>query len=545
MIGISILIFFFGIIYFPNFVSAHAYIVKSTPYENQSFPTPPSKILIQFDESIQTHFHSIKVFNEFGDRVDIGKDEINKSNHSIIETKLIPDLPLGNYQVKWNVVSSDGHPVQGVISFNVGNIKHKPNNIQNADSYVLPHSSVIGLNWLEYISLLFFIGLLFFCLILSSKKQKMIESILQKYKVILLTLFFFITVSILLSLLIETINYSNQTVLHIFKKSLLMEVIKNTKFGNVWIIQLLILLILGNSLYMANRKENKHSLEWWISSFFLGIFLLLSKAFIGHAAMQNKFIPIVFDFLHLFAGAIWTGGLIGIGILYYKLQNKQIEITEFEAWQVIQRFSYWAGTSVAVLFATGLYGSFKYVPTIHALFNTAYGKVLIAKMILFVIMLLFGMIHFFKSKNINNKIGKTIWIQLSVGVIVLGLSALLTNLPTAIESPGAFQDKKVSKGYSVELTATPNRVGNNTFTVKIKDKKDDPVTSIQQVSITFKSLEMDMGENTVIAKKDSSGKYVIKGIYTNMAGKWKIKVHVLTTSLNSLDCSFKLIVGNK
>jgi copper transport protein len=56
---------------------------------------------------------------------------------------------------------------------------------------------------------------------------------------------------------------------------------------------------------------------------------------------------------------------------------------------------------------------------------------------------------------------------------------------------------------------------------------------------------MDMGENTVLAKKDSSGNYVIKGIYTNMAGKWNIKVHVLTTSLDSLDSSFKFNVGSK
>lgn len=59
----------FGVLLFPSMASAHAYIVKSSPSENEVWKAPPKNVTIQFDEKIQPVNYSIQVFDEDGKRV--------------------------------------------------------------------------------------------------------------------------------------------------------------------------------------------------------------------------------------------------------------------------------------------------------------------------------------------------------------------------------------------------------------------------------------------------------------------------------------------
>ena len=59
----------------------------------------------------------------------------------------------------------------------------------------------------------------------------------------------------------------------------------------------------------------------------------------------------------------------------------------------------------AMIILSGIYGSLAYVPTFHSLLYTNYGKVLIGKILLFLMMLVFGAFHFLKGKK-NGEIKK-------------------------------------------------------------------------------------------------------------------------------------------
>ncbi|KQL40259.1 hypothetical protein AN960_07250 [Bacillus sp. FJAT-25509] len=542
VIGFSFLLLLIAATLFPSLASAHAYIIKSTPSENQVFVNSPQRIQIKFDESVQSAFHSLQVLDESGNRVDLQNGKINKQNHSILEGNLKPNLPDGNYHIAWKVISSDGHSVNGVIPFRVGKVDGS-SAISNKANQSLPNTDVMGTYWIEYMSLLLFVGLLFFCLFVYKSDQKNRMIAFKNSKALLLIFYFGILFSVLFSLFVETKNYANGSWQSIFHKDLLLETIKSTKFGNVWVIQLLLLIVLANSLYMAWKSEQKSSFYWWLSALLVSFFLLISKAFIGHASMQNDFLPILLDSIHLLAVSIWLGGLIGISYLLPKIQKKHEKNENY--WKTTQRYSIWATLSVTLLIGTGIYASLKYVPNFYALLHTTYGKVLCGKVILFVIMLILGFIHFIKGKSSKNKLGKSVWLEISIGIIVLILTSLLTNLPTALESPGPFNDTKQNKGYSISLHATPNIVGKNTFKINIRDKNNKPVSSIQQVTLTFKNTDMNMGTNTTQVKETSSGVYEAQGYFTDMAGHWNVKVHILTNSLDSVDADFKYIVGSK
>nr|MDH3162553.1 copper resistance protein CopC [Bacillus licheniformis] len=102
---------------------AHAYIVQSTPAENQELKKAPEEIKIEFNEAIQNGFHSITVRNSSGERVDSGKTEIDPQNAKIMTVKLKPKLKDDIYSAEWRAVSADGHPVSGTIPFSIGNIQ--------------------------------------------------------------------------------------------------------------------------------------------------------------------------------------------------------------------------------------------------------------------------------------------------------------------------------------------------------------------------------------------------------------------------------------
>src|SRR3954466_5930905 len=86
-------ILYLFLFFYPSLASAHAYIIKSTPSENQILNQAPQKVTIELDEKIQSSFNSIEVFNSAGDRVDQKNGHIDGNNPSIIISDLNDNLP--------------------------------------------------------------------------------------------------------------------------------------------------------------------------------------------------------------------------------------------------------------------------------------------------------------------------------------------------------------------------------------------------------------------------------------------------------------------
>ena len=283
------------------------------------------------------------------------------------------------------------------------------------------------------------------------------------------------------------------------------------------------------------------SLNNWIISLLFLIGLLITKSLTGHAAASIHDIMAVFmNSLHLLTASIWLGTLTSLILLLPRGHR-----TEY--WNSIHRFSFWAIIAVIIILLTGIYGSLAYVPSFQSLLHTNYGQVLIGKILLFLIMLALGSFHYMKGRKRGNKdIRNTVGFELGVGLLVIILAAILTNLPMAISAPAPFnQTKALENGNEVTLQISPNVQGINSFTVDLKNKAGDPVTNIEQVQLTFTSLDMDMDENTTIVPINSPGTFQTKGMYLNMAGEWKVTVHVLTKSLDSYDIDFQPQVGSK
>ena len=63
--------------------SAHAYIVNSSPSENESLDDSPTKATIEYNEKIQSGFAVLNVTNSAGEKVDEGNVTVEGKTISV------------------------------------------------------------------------------------------------------------------------------------------------------------------------------------------------------------------------------------------------------------------------------------------------------------------------------------------------------------------------------------------------------------------------------------------------------------------------------
>ncbi len=532
-------LFIMAIFFHPAFSSAHAYIIKSLPAENQIFQHPPKTVSIEFNEEIQPSFHDLRVFDQNGSRVDNGNQHILKQNHKLLEADLKSNLPPGIYSLKWKAVSSDGHPVDGVVPFQIGDNSSKLQSAKSGTRGYVPGLDLIIIRWLQYLGSAIFVGLLFYSLCVLPKGSLQSAQIAERYKKISDLGFILLCFGTIAAFPMQAVIESGQSWATVWTPAIFKELLTNTLFGAVWILQVIILFWLMNL-----SKLRSHRVYKWFY-FALAASVLAAKAVTSHAyAAANKYIAIFADFLHLLSASVWIGSLIAMVIL---LPLRKSEEGRLFFRGIIHLFFQWGVLAVLTLTATGIYGSFLSIPTLGSLLNTIYGRVLLGKVILFFVMLLFAWVNFSKGRrDVQKGWGTSLRVELGAGLSVLVLAVILTNLPTAMSSPGPVQESKTLKNkQSVSLSIGPNVIGNNTFKILLNDQNGRPQSNIEQVSLTFTFLEKNLEENTINIPETAEGRYETKGMYLNRAGRWKIHVHVLTKSLEDLDADFSIITGSQ
>jgi hypothetical protein len=90
----------------------HAQLVSTSPKDGASLPTA-EEVALTFSEDVNEQFLRVTVTGPDGAEVD-GKPAVDGPR---VTQPLAADLPAGEHEVVFRVVSVDGHPVSGKISF--------------------------------------------------------------------------------------------------------------------------------------------------------------------------------------------------------------------------------------------------------------------------------------------------------------------------------------------------------------------------------------------------------------------------------------------
>jgi methionine-rich copper-binding protein CopC len=100
----------------PFAASAHTHLEKSQPEKDAVLTQAPHEVKLVFSGRIETDYSKIVVTDAAGKRVNQDKMTGSTDEHELA-TELSDDLKPGAYNVKWNVISGDGHRVKGEFGF--------------------------------------------------------------------------------------------------------------------------------------------------------------------------------------------------------------------------------------------------------------------------------------------------------------------------------------------------------------------------------------------------------------------------------------------
>jgi putative copper resistance protein D len=167
----------------------------------------------------------------------------------------------------------------------------------------------------------------------------------------------------------------------------LLTVLNETQFGLVSEIRFALAVMIGVCLAYDRFPPAR-----WLG-LVLSLGLIGAVGWTGHAGStvgETGVLHLAADILHLVAAAIWIGGLVSLVLLFAVTRRERTEASMSFARDATQAFSSMGIAIVAVIFATGIVNTWILVGSWHALIATGYGRLLMLKIALFIVMLLFA-----------------------------------------------------------------------------------------------------------------------------------------------------------
>jgi copper resistance protein D len=215
-------------------------------------------------------------------------------------------------------------------------------------------------------------------------------------------------------------------------------VLFETQFGRVWQLRLCLIAsgfaLVASGLVKVKARSALVPVLWLLS-----VVLLVSLAWISHAAATAHPLGLLGDVLHLCAAGGWIGGLVPL-VIFLTRAHASFSLGETVA-PVLRRFSTLSLSCVSVLVVSGISNSWLLAGSIYALFTTSYGQLLLLKLTFFAILVGFGGRNRFVIKtkllkapsgpDLLSQIRRNVLCEVCLGVAVVVIVACLGVTPPA------------------------------------------------------------------------------------------------------------------
>ena len=400
----------------PASAFAHASLRSESPGFKQRLSASPSRVVLQFDQSVDALPKAIVVLNPKGKNL-AGKPRAVSSRRELVAS--LPKLPKGPYTVRWQALSNDGHIVSGVYTFGVG-VPAPP--VTDAVGAQGPTRTEDIVRWLYFLGLALAVGGIGFRLLvvrrpLAARAQRRFFWVIG------------IGVVVVLESGIAAFLLRGEDALQLpFSRFLygdLSPLANGTRFGQTFVVMELGFAVVAALVYLAWLLE-REALLW--AAFALGLVLVSGLSLSGHSAADpgdSKWSELA-DYVHLVAATLWVGGLVQLAAVVWPAGPELRR-------EAFVRFSRLATGLVALLVAAGTYLSVLRLPHLHDLWTSGYGHVLLLKLGLVCMALAWGAGHHFlavpriEREGVVGTLARTIAGESAVAIAVLLAAAILTD----------------------------------------------------------------------------------------------------------------------
>nr|WP_116189412.1 copper resistance protein CopC [Paenibacillus taihuensis] len=504
----------------PGGASAHAELERTMPEPNAKYQQSPATIELSFNESIEPEVGAIKVLDSKSRPVTDKAPAESKDGQTL--TLPLPKLTEGVYTVSYAVISEDGHPVSGSYVFVIGNVTEGIDAATFDPHKALGHEGhsvstqltinqfiIYAVRAVYYASLLLAAGLMIWPLLARGRGEQL-RQIQKKWELIALQ-------TLLVASLLYIFVHARE-ILKGYPSSEYSKLFLRTTIGHEWM-ELLGLALIG---FIIVRFAPIMKALW-------AAVILAVESFSGHAvAFKPKVSSVLFDFVHLAAASVWVGGLLLLLALWAADRK--------EAGRFAVIFSRAALLSITLLVLTGVGLTLLFLPSLHYLFYTAWGTILLVKTGLVVLVLVVGGLLHLRVRKGELPIPTLLRIDAALMALIIVCAALFTYIsPLPANEPVLYH--KMGDKMHLSLRVTPNKPGDNTFIVKVW--LPDAVGAPKSVQLRLFSLDKtDLGpidvpiksfEDPEITTFDGFVKaaFTAEGPFVPFAGRWQAEIRVM------------------
>ena len=308
---------------FAKEVSAHASLVSVEPRDGSVLASPPKRVELRFSESVVAG--AVTLIDASGKLRD---DATVDAKDEMISVTVPADLPHGTAIVNYRVISLDGHPVAGSVTFSIG----EPSETRPA---ALSHAAVDSMIWLARIGL--YLGLF------AGIGGAFFVNWIARRKVASRAISAFLALGIISAA--GSLGFQGLDALGLSLADLLAlapwKIALGTSLGPS-----LLIAIVAMGAALASLHGDRAAASRMLSALaFVGAGLALAAS--GHAATASPQIvmrPVMF--LHALGVAFWLGALLPLSVAVWQERSAALPI--------VQRFSAVALPVVGLLALSGL-----------------------------------------------------------------------------------------------------------------------------------------------------------------------------------------------
>ena len=537
----------------PDSASSHANLADADPAPNSVIDASPSRITIWFTEPLEPSLSAIEVLDSQGNRVDNDDSTVNPSDPTVMYVTLQDDLPNGAYTVVWRSLSTvDSHTIRGTFFYSVGQPLSVGSSDLTSETALLSPAEPF-MRWIVLLGGLSVLGVLMLWLVVlrppllaMSDTEDLLARVRDRTDKIVLAGIVVALLGSLGHLLVQASSVHEVSLLDALGEPVRF-VITDTEWGRGWLQRTSLLIgALGPAIaVMRLRRVPSHRRDTalWLSTFLVTALAMATLSTTSHGAATPgiELAATVTDYIHLIAAAFWVGGLFGLALILPLFFSHAPEGgTRQVILAVLPRFSLVAGLSVAVLTITGLYSAWAHVTVLPALV-VPYGQTLVVKTALVGVLLVFGATNLLwlipairSDRTAASRLRLTVTAEAIIGVLVILAAAYLTSLEPArqvasregIGLPQSLTFQDTAEGATIDVDIEPGRLGPNTVTVMLADRRGGPIVNASGVDIRLSYLDADLGEGVLPTGRAGEGEFLAGDVPINIAGAYQLEVTV-------------------
>ncbi|HEX5779539.1 MAG TPA: copper resistance protein CopC [Xanthobacteraceae bacterium] len=496
---------------------AHAVLVASEPADGAILAAPPARLTLTFNEPVAPLV--LRLIRPDGTE----QAAAVKQAGATLEVSPSGEIRDGTHLLSWRVVSADGHPIGGTVVFSVGHASEGGGpSLERAPGVAL--TAIWVARVATYIAMFVGVGGVFFVVWVAAGPPYPAGRFLH-------TLLLVGLVAAPVSLGLQGVDLLSVPLTYLATSAVWQAGLRSS-YAMTAAAAFVSFFVAWVALAVSSRRTARIA----ASIAFVGVGLALAAS--GHAsAAEPQFLMRSAVFVHALSIAFWMGALLPLAAS--RPDRSQGPRT------ALRRLSRVVPFVLAALLASGAVLAWVQVGEVPALWRTDYGRLLLAKLGLFALLLAVALYNRFAPRGrasidepaASRAFVRTMRIEIALALAIFAVTAgwRFAPPPRALASLAAMPATLHvhSQAILADVRFDPGRAGPTTASIVVMTGEYGPLDA-REVRLALSKEDSGIEPVRRPATRDADGIWRVRGLLVPQPGRWTVRIDVLVSDFEKV-----------